>query len=97
MTLILSSFVYRSENHSWSSFNIRTSVQAQCVMSFSRARLGQCLLSDVVLMAMIVICLGCGLGLPCSALLVLLLSLRVLVSVAGPQSCTGVHCGEREF
>ena len=55
VTLILSSsLVYRSENHSWFSFNIRTSVQAQCVMSFSRARLRQCLLSDVALMALMI-------------------------------------------
>ena len=55
VTFILSSLVYRPENHSWSSFSIRTSVQAQCVMFFSRASLGQCLLSDVVLMAIIVL------------------------------------------
>ena len=30
VTLILSSFVYRSENHTWSSFNILASLQSQC-------------------------------------------------------------------
>ena len=78
---ISSSFVFRSENHSWSSISIRTSVQVQYVMFFSRALLEQCLLSDVLLMVMTVIYLVCGLGLSCSALLLLLLSLRVLVSI----------------
>ena len=49
-------------------------------MSSSRARVVQCLRSEVVLMTMMVIRLGRGL--PCSALLILLLCLRVLVSVA---------------
>ena len=53
-------------------FSIRTSVQAQCVMSCSHARLGECLLGDVVLID------GDLLGL---WTWILLLSLRVLVPV----------------
>ena len=36
---------------------MRTSVQAQCVISSARAKAGQCLRSDVVLVAMMVTCL----------------------------------------